>query len=171
MISNLELLNFCKLNDFYVNVKKIDGVNGCTVEYPARSSIHPLTSTYNKAYTLDGEGIHFRGDEDDKANFLKCPSYCRRVLVFNDIYLQCQTIDIKPAIISWNVKEDEEYVEKKCLDDILDQPDMSADVVLEEHFAELYYMYYKNPFNNYTRLAYDFGVEEGYKILTSKNND
>ena len=171
MTINLELLNFCKLNDFYVSVKKMPESNGCTVQYPARSCVPPFMDQYHKVYTIGEDGIYFRGQEDDKPNFLPCPEYCRRVLIFHDISIQCETMGIKHTIISWSVEEDGENVEKCCLDDVLDEPDMSKDIELEERFAELYYMYYKNPFNDYTKTAYDFGVEEGYELLTKSKHD
>ncbi len=168
MISGKEVLNFCKLHDYYVYVHKIPESNGCYVEYPASTAIPPLTPPYQKKYVIGKKGITYRGQEDDHDQFFECAAYARRILVFNDIYMKCTGLGIGTNLISWNNIKDGEEVEVTCFDEVCDPLDSEEERLLEQDFSTIFYSHIKNPFADHSDKAEKLGVLDGYRVLKKK---
>ena len=102
---------------------------------------------------------------EEKNLHIECPSYARRIVIFNDIFTNTTTRGLSASLILFCDNEGVELTNIFTFTDILGAPETEEEKELELVLAELFYLKIENPDEDYTESAEENNVGQGYRLL------
>ena len=172
----IKVKNFFKENNYYVRVSSSYDKSCCIAEFPERTAIKPWIDGKTCLYSIEKSGILYFSSGfpsikteldlvEEKNLHIECPSYARRIVIFNDIFTNTTTRGLSASLILFCDNEGVELTNIFTFTDILGAPETEEEKELELVLAELFYLKIENPDEDYTETAEENNVGQGYRLL------
>jgi hypothetical protein len=171
-----KIKKFFKENDYYVRVSSSYDKTSCIAEFPERTAIKPWIDGKTCLYSIDQKGIiYFRSGfpsikteldlVEEKSLHIECPSYAKRIVIFNDIFSNTAKIGLSIPFILFCDHNGIELSNTCNFTDLLNPPQDEKGAKLELDLAEIFYMTLEDPNEDYSHVAKEYNVEQGYQLL------
>lgn len=171
-----KIKKFFKENDYYVRVSPSHDKTSCIAEFPERTAIKPWIDGKTCLYSIDQKGIlYFRSGfpsikteldlVEEKSLHIECPSYAKRIVIFNDIFFNTTKIGLSIPFILFCDHDGRELANTCNFTDLLNPPQDEEEAKLELDLAEIFYMTLEDPNLDYSHVAKECNVEQGYRLL------
>jgi|TARA_R110002051_G_scaffold256077_1_gene315206 hypothetical protein len=171
-----KIKKFFKENDYYVRVSSSHDKCCCIAEFPERTAIKPWIDGKTCLYSIEKSGILYFSSGfpsikteldliEEKNLHIECPSYARRLVIFNDIFNNTTKIGLSVSFILFCNNDGSEVSDILTFTDILNPPKTEEEKELELVLAEFFYLNLENPSEDYSETAEEKNVGQGYRLL------
>lgn len=162
-----KITQFLKDHHYVVKVFHTED-NGCSAYFPSRYVVEPDVNENVCVYTVQYDdlkpGIHYYSTELNYTSFVECPIYAVRIVIFQDILMKTERLGLSTKFINYFDEFDDE-LEDATFVDLVDPPEDSESIKLEEKLAEIFYAAYPTFSKEFQDLAEQYGVAKGYELI------